>query len=143
MRAPRRRYAAVLVAGALAAAGLVSEAPTALAAVPVPTSGPCPENSNVSCHFQYGEVWFDGINGYAGVDDGDTIDVNLYDKGTTHLSGNKVEVRFTGINSPEFIKHSSTPNKWVGDGCHAIPAAHIVYDAVQNNRDNPNHVVRL
>src|SRR3954454_6480336 len=109
----RLKYACAAAVGVGVALGQTLVAPAAASSA-LPTHGPCYPGSSTTCHYQYGTVVFDGAKGYAGVDDGDTIDVKIDNVGIR-------AVRFTGINSMEMYRYSSSPTKWVGD-CHAIAA---------------------
>ena len=130
----RLKYAFTAAVSAGVALGSTFVAPT-VASASLPTHGPCYPGSSVTCHYQYGVVVFDGAKGYAGVDDGDTIDVKIDNVGIR-------SVRFTGINSMEMYKYSTSPSKWVGD-CHAIAAGKIVYNHVMASNNGRKHVVRL
>jgi micrococcal nuclease len=134
---------AVAVGLALAAMSPAALSTTADAAVRLPSSGHCYGSSGPICQFQYGVVWFDGAHGYAGVDDGDTVDVNLFSKGTSRLSGTIKPVRFTGINAMEMHRYSSRPANWTGE-CYAIPAGRLVYSMVRASKyAGHSNVVRL
>ena len=76
-------------------------------------SGPCrPVAGSPKCFIDYAKVPRRG-----GVNDGDTIDVDL--------RGQRKHIRFIGVQAAELTRYSTTPSKWRGE-CHAVEAARFV-----------------
>ena len=87
------------------------------AAAPAQT-GPCrPEAGSPSCFIDYASVPRKG-----GVNDGDTIDVNL--------RGERKHIRFIGVQAAELTRYSVTPSNWRGE-CHAVASARFVLKMIR------------